>query len=103
MHAMIATLFGFAVIDTLDVLLVSVTAAIAYDARSCGKSPWRGGIAFLLGLFTATTLFGIVAVLGLQVSATAFNLTITPEIRYWSELLAGSSECAYSPGSPRPR
>ncbi|QNG20959.1 hypothetical protein G4H71_08850 [Rhodococcus triatomae] len=89
MTALLVALVGFAVLDSLDVLLVGVTAAVVYDARLSRRSPVPGGLGFLAGVFAVTTAFGILTVLGIGFLTDLFDFTLTPTIRYRGELVVG--------------
>lgn len=89
MVTLLLALVGFAILDSLDVLLIGVTAAIAVHARTTRRSPFRAGLAFVGGVFTATTTFGILTVLGIGFFTDLFDITITPTVRYRTELAIG--------------
>ncbi|OZE05762.1 hypothetical protein CH249_21480 [Rhodococcus sp. 05-2255-3B1] len=89
MVTLLLALVGFAILDSLDVLLIGVTAAIAVHARTTRRSPFRAGLAFVGGVFTATTTFGILTVLGIDFFTDLFDITITPTVRYRTELAVG--------------
>ncbi|MCZ4520386.1 GAP family protein [Rhodococcus ruber] len=90
MVTLLLALVGFAILDSLDVLLIGVTAAIAVHSRTTRRSPFRAGLAFVGGVFTATTVFGILTVLGIDFVTDLFDFTITPTVRYRTELVVGS-------------
>ncbi|GGC63684.1 GAP family protein [Hoyosella rhizosphaerae] len=89
MTTLLLALLGFALLDSLDVLLVAAMTAVIYDARLARKSPLPGGLAFLLGVFAMTTAFGVLTVLGVSFLADHFDLTVTPTMRYRAELIIG--------------
>ncbi|MGF0310171.1 GAP family protein [Rhodococcus sp. IEGM1428] len=89
MVTLLLALVGFAILDSLDVLLIGVTAAIAVHSRTTRRSPFRAGLAFVGGVFTATTAFGIVTVLGIDFVTDLFDFTVTPTVRYRTEFVVG--------------
>jgi cytochrome c biogenesis protein CcdA len=89
MATLVLALIGFALLDSLDVLLVGVTTAIIYDARLGRRSPVPGGLGFILGVFATTSLFGILSILGIGFLTDYFDFTVTPKVRYWTELIVG--------------
>lgn len=89
MVTLLSALVGFAVLDSLDVLLIGLTAAIAVHARTTRRSPFRAGLAFVGGVFAATTTFGILTVLGIDFFTDLFDFTVTPTVRYRAELVIG--------------
>ncbi|WP_032377928.1 GAP family protein [Rhodococcoides fascians] len=89
MVTLLLALVGFAILDSLDVLLIGVTAAIAVHSRTTRRSPFRAGLAFVGGVFTATTAFGFVTVLGIDVVTDLFDFTVTPTVRYRTEFVVG--------------
>lgn len=82
-------LAGLAIVDSLDVLLVAVTAMIVLDAQVARRSALPGALAFLGGVFAVTTVFGITTVLGVTFLADVFDFRVTPLQRYWAEILVG--------------
>ncbi|WP_149359300.1 GAP family protein [Lolliginicoccus suaedae] len=104
MTPLILALAGFALLDSLDVLLVGAISAIIYDARLARRSPIPGAVSFLLGVFTMTTAFGLLTVLGFSTLADRAGLTMTPTLRYWAELAIGAILIAVAliPASDRP-
>ncbi|OZF46062.1 hypothetical protein CH293_21270 [Rhodococcus sp. 14-2470-1b] len=104
MITLFAALTGFAILDSLDVLLIGLTAAIAYDARMRRRSPLRTGSAFLGGVFAATTAFGILAVLGIDFLSRIVDFELTLTVRYWGEAAVGATliVLACVPRSSRP-
>ena len=90
MLALMMTLSGLAVVESLNVLNVGVTSAIVYDSRLHRRSPLPGGLSFISGLFVATVAVGITVVLGVAffTELTAFRLT--PAMRYRGELVTGA-------------
>jgi Sap, sulfolipid-1-addressing protein len=89
MLALLITLAGFALVESLNVLNLTVTSAIVYDSRLHRRSPLSGGLGFLAGLFTATAVVGVAVVLGVDLAAHLRNFEITPGIRYRGELGIG--------------
>lgn len=89
MVTLLLALVGFALLDSLDVLLIGVTAALAVHSRTARRSPFPSGLAFVGGVFTATTTFGILTVLGIDLFTELFDFTITPTVRYRTELVVG--------------
>ncbi len=89
MLALLVTLFGFALVESLNVLNLGLTVAIVYDSRLHRRSPLPGGLSFIAGLFAATVAVGIVVVLGVSfiTELTAFELT--PRMRDRGELAIG--------------
>lgn len=104
MITLLSALVGFAFLDSLDVLLIGITAAIAYDARLRRTTPLKTGLAFVGGVFVATTAFGILAVLGIDFLSEIFDFELTPTVRYWGELVLGVVLIALSllPQTDRP-
>ncbi|EOM75466.1 hypothetical protein DW322_10115 [Rhodococcus rhodnii] len=89
MIALLLALLGFAVLDSLDVLLVGVTTAVVFDARLRRRSPVPGGLAFVAGVFLSTTTFGILTVLGIDWLTTWLDFELTAATRYRGELAIG--------------
>ncbi|MEU4316700.1 GAP family protein [Nocardia sp. NPDC024068] len=89
MVALLLALAGFAFIDSLDLLLVGVTAAVVVDSRLGRRSPLPGGLSFVAGVFAVTTAFGILAVLGIDFLTDLVDFELTPTIRAWGELVFG--------------
>ncbi|QIS01533.1 hypothetical protein F5X71_03685 [Nocardia brasiliensis] len=89
-------LAGFALLDSLDVLLVGVTTAVVADSRLGRRSPVPGGLSFLAGVFVVTTAFGICTVLGLTFLTELVSFELTPALRYWGELALGVALIALS-------
>ncbi|MFI5714381.1 GAP family protein [Nocardia sp. NPDC051750] len=86
MVALLFALAGFAFIDSLDLLLVGVTAAIVVDSRLGRKSPVPGGVSFIAGVFAVTTAFGLLAVLGIDFLTDLVDFELTPTIHAWGAL-----------------
>ncbi|MGW0359216.1 GAP family protein [Nocardia nova] len=84
-------LAGFALLDSLDVLLVGVTTAVVLDSRLSRRSPVPGASSFLVGVFAVTTAFGICTVLGLHFLTDLIHFELTPTIRYCGELGIGAA------------
>ena len=103
MVALLAALVGFAVLDSLDVLVVGITAAISVQARVSRRSPFRAGSAFLAGIFTATSLFGLLTVLGIDFVTGLFDFTLTPAVRYRTQVIVGVALLALAFVRSRPR
>ena len=89
MLALLLPLAGFVLLDSLNVLNVGVTTAVVYDSRLGRRSPLPAGLSFVGGVFTATSAFGIAAVLGLSFLTTRVELDVTPTVRYWAQLALG--------------
>ncbi len=89
MIALLLALAGFAFIDSLDLLLVGVTAAIVVDSRLARTSPVPGGASFIAGVFAVTTTFGLLAVLGIDFLTDLVDFELTPTIRTWGALAFG--------------
>lgn len=89
MLALIMTLSGFAVVESLNVLNIGVTAAIVYDSRRHRRTPIPAGLSFVLGSFLATAAVGITVVLGVAFFTELTALRLTPAIRYRGALLVG--------------
>ncbi|SHY39152.1 Protein of uncharacterised function (DUF2910) [Mycobacteroides abscessus subsp. bolletii] len=89
MLTLLLALTGWAFLDSLNVLNVAVTSAVVYDSRLGRRSPLPGGLSFIAGLFTATTVFGLCAVLGINFLTDVIDFQFTPKIRYWGELALG--------------
>ncbi|WP_194833928.1 GAP family protein [Nocardia sp. XZ_19_369] len=89
MVTLLLALVGFAVLDSLDVLLVGVTTAVVADSRLARRSPVPGGVSFIAGVFAVTTGFGLCTVLGLNFLSELVAFELTPGVRYWGELVLG--------------
>ena len=89
MIALLFALAGLALLDALNVLLVGVTTAVVYDARVGRRSPVAGGLSFIAGVFTATTIFGALTVLGIGYVTDLVDFELTPAIRNWGALAIG--------------
>ncbi|WP_069163365.1 GAP family protein [Nocardia altamirensis] len=83
-------LAGFAILDSLHVLNVGITAAVVVDSRLSRRSPIPGALSFIAGIFVVTTAFGICTVLGLSFLTDLVDFDITPTVRYWAELVVGA-------------
>lgn len=90
MPALLLPLAGFAFLDSLNVLNLGVTTAVVYDSRLSRRSPLPAGLSFVAGVFTATTTFGIAAVLGLTFLTSRVDVEVTPTVRYWGQLALGA-------------
>jgi hypothetical protein len=89
MLALLVTLSGFAVVESLNVLNLGLTSAIVYDSRLHRRSPLPGGLSFLAGLFAASVAVGIVVVLGVSFVTELTSFELTPRMRYRGELAIG--------------
>ncbi len=89
MLGLLLPLLGLAFLDSLNVLNLGVTTAVVYDSRLSRRSPLPGGLSFIAGVFTATTTFGILTVLGLSLLTDRVDLEVTPTVRYWGQLAVG--------------
>lgn len=89
MVTLLAALAGLAIMDSLDVLLVGVTAMVILDSRLARRSPLPGALSFLGGVFAVTTAFGLVTVLGVGWLAEIIDFRITPAQRYWAQIVIG--------------
>ncbi|WP_024804733.1 GAP family protein [Nocardia sp. BMG51109] len=85
----LSALAGFALLDSLDLLIVGVTTAVIYDSRLSRRSPVPGAMSFIAGVFAVTTTFGLCTVLGLRFLTDLIDVEITPTVRGWGELLVG--------------
>ncbi|HLS78781.1 MAG TPA: GAP family protein [Nocardia sp.] len=90
MLTLLPALAGFAFLDSLDLLLVGVTAAVIFDSRLRRRSPVPAGLGFLTGVLTATVTFGVCTVLGIGWLTDLFDFRLTPAVRFRGELLAGT-------------
>lgn len=90
MITLLAALAGLAIIDSLDVLLVAVTAMVILDGRLARRSPVPGALSFLVGVFAVTTTFGMLTVLGVGWLTEVFDFRITPMQRYWAQIVVGA-------------
>lgn len=90
MVALILALAGLAFLDSLNVLNVGIVSAVIYDGRLNRRSPVPGSLSFIAGVFTVTTTFGLLTVVGLNFLTGLINFRVTPAIRYWGELLLGT-------------
>ncbi|MFF2088676.1 GAP family protein [Nocardia sp. NPDC058176] len=89
MGSLLLALFGFALLDAIDVLLVAITTAVVADSRLARRSPVVGGLSLLAGVFVVSVAFGICTVLGIDFLVRLFDFELTPTLRYWGELLIG--------------
>jgi threonine/homoserine/homoserine lactone efflux protein len=89
MLALLLPLVGFAFLDSLNVLNLGVTTAVVYDSRLSRRSPLPAGVSFILGVFTATTVFGVLTVVGLNLLTDRAGFEVTPTVRYWAQLAVG--------------
>lgn len=89
MLALLLTMAGFALVESLNVLNLAVTSAIVYDSRLQRRSPLPGGLSFLGGLFSATAAVGITVVVGLAIFTEPTTIRLTPWMRYTGELTLG--------------
>ncbi|MFI6866621.1 GAP family protein [Nocardia sp. NPDC050406] len=90
MLTFLLALAGFALLDSLHVLNIGITAAVVVDSRLSRRSPIPGAASFIAGIFAVTTAFGICTVLGLSFLTDLVDFDITPTIRYWAELAVGA-------------
>lgn len=90
MWGLAVALAGLALLDSLNVLNVGVVSATIYDSRLNRRSPVPGSMSFIAGVFAVTTIFGILTVLGLNFLTDLIDFKITPTLRYWGELVAGT-------------
>lgn len=100
--ALLITLVGFALIDSMNVLVIAAITAVVYDSRISRRSPVPGGLSLISGVFTATTTFGVGVVTGLQFLSAVADFELSPAIRYWAELAAGLALLALAARSPNP-
>lgn len=89
MLALLVALAGFALVESLNVLNLGVTAAIVYDSRLHRRSALPGGLSFIAGLFAATAGVGITVVLGVSLLTELSAFELKPTMRYRGELVAG--------------
>ncbi|CAN5498657.1 GAP family protein [soil metagenome] len=89
MTGLLLALTGLAILDSLSVLNIGVVSAVVYGSRLNRQSALPGGLSFIAGVFTVTSIFGLCAVLGLGFLTDLTNFEITPTVRYWGELLIG--------------
>ncbi|WP_205873883.1 GAP family protein [Mycobacterium camsae] len=90
MLALMMTLSGLALVESLNVLNLGATSAIIYDSRLHRRSPLPGGLSFIAGLFAATAALGIAVVFGVDVLTRLSSFELTPTLRYRSELVVGA-------------
>ncbi|BBZ26152.1 hypothetical protein MMAD_04470 [Mycolicibacterium madagascariense] len=104
MLGLLLPLLGFAFLDSLNVLNLGVTSAVVYDSRLSRRSALPGGLSFVAGVFVATATFGMLTVLGIDFVTDRTELTVTPTIRYWGQLILGVVLVAVASvsGSARP-
>lgn len=81
-----------------------MTSAVVYDSRLSRRSALPGGLSFVAGVFVATATFGMLTVLGIDFVTDRTELTVTPTIRYWGQLILGVVLVAVASvsGSARP-
>ncbi len=89
MTALLLSLTGLALLDSLNVLNIGVVSAVIYGSRLNRQSALPSGASFIAGLLTATTIFGLCAVLGLGLLTDLTNFHPTPTVRYWGEIVLG--------------
>lgn len=89
MLGLLLPLLGFAFLDSLNVLNLGVTSAVVYDSRLRRRSALPAGLSFVGGVFTATTTFGVLTVLGLNFLTERVDVDVTPTVRYWGQLALG--------------
>jgi cytochrome c biogenesis protein CcdA len=104
MLGLLLPLLGFALLDSLNVLNLGVTSAVVYDSRLSRRSALPGGLSFIGGVFVATSSFGVLTVLGLNLLTDRVDLEVTPTLRYWGQLVLGVVLVAVASlsGSARP-
>lgn len=89
MTGLLLALIGLALLDSLSVLNIGVVSAVVYGSRLNRQSALPGGLSFIIGVFTVTSVFGLCVVFGLDFLSGLTNFEITPTIRYRGELLIG--------------
>lgn len=89
MTALLLSLTGLALLDSLNVLNIGVVAVVIYGSRLNRQSALPGGVSFIVGLLTVTTIFGLFTVLGLGLLTDVTNFHLTPTVRYWGEIAFG--------------
>lgn len=89
MTALLLSLAGLALLDSVNVLNIGVVSAVIYGSRLNRQSALPGGVSFIVGLLAATTLFGLGVVLGLGLLADLTTFHLTPTVRLWGELALG--------------
>lgn len=89
MTALLLTLAGLALLDSLNVLSIGIVSAVIYGSRLNRQSALPGGVSYIAGVFLATTLFGLCAVVGLRLLGDLTSFNLTPTVRYWGELVLG--------------
>lgn len=87
--ALLLTLTGLAFLDSLSVLNIGVVSAVVYGSRLNRQSALPGGVSFIAGVFVVMAIFGLCAVLGLHFLVDLADVSLTPTVRYWGELLLG--------------
>src|SRR5690606_20423807 len=106
MLTLLPALAGFAFLDSLDLLLVGVTAAVIFDSRLRRRSPVPAGLGFLTGVLTAPVTFGGCTVLGIGWLPDLLDFRLPPAVRFRRELLAGAVLLVLpalpATGGPRP-
>jgi len=66
-----------------------VTSAVVYDSRLNRRSPVPGGLSFIAGVVSVTTVFGVCVVIGLSFLTDLAHFHLTPTSRYRGELILG--------------
>lgn len=89
MVALLFALVGLALLDATNVLLIGITTAVVYDARVARRSPVASGLAFIAGVFTATTIFGALTVLGIGYLTDLVDFQPTPTMKHWGAIGIG--------------
>lgn len=89
MTALLLSLAGLALLDSVNVLNIGVVSAVIYGSRLNRQSALPGGVSFIVGLLAVTTLFGLGVVLGLGLLADLTTFHLTPTVRLWGELALG--------------
>ncbi len=89
MTALLLSLTGLALLDSLNVLNIGIVSAVIAGSRLNRQSALPSGVSFIAGLLTVTTVFGLCAVLGLGLLTEVANFHLTPTVRYWGEIALG--------------
>ncbi|UXA18199.1 GAP family protein [Mycobacterium sp. SMC-4] len=89
MTGLIAALAGLAFLDSLSVLNIGVVAAIVYVSRLNRQSALPGGLSFIGGVYSVTSVFGLCAVLGIDFLTDLTGFELTPATRYGGGFLLG--------------
>ncbi len=89
MTALLLTLAGLALLDSLNVLNIGVLSAVIYGSRLNRQSALPAGVSFIAGVLAVSTLVGLAAVPGLAVLTDLTNFHLTPAVRYGGEIAFG--------------